>query len=1735
MGRVERDVKPLRVAGYELGETLAQGAGGTVFMARDRHGRSVVWKRHEAGAGETSGLAEAQLLGLRHAGLAACLDAGRIAGDGRLYTVTEHVLGAAFGPDALDPTPVPAERALALCVRLLSALATVHERGLLHRDLKDDNVRLEAATDRPVILDFGLACLAAESARLPAAGTPRAMAPELFAGAPASVASDLWAAGLLLAEALLGRRLSRATEPEALLAERSAWSGFSDDDSRRIGEPALVALLGRLLDPHPERRPQDCRAALAALPQLPAALAAELAREHLDGRLSGALVAQDESRHARLAALARRESWVAAFPTPDSTLIDAVQTVIALMRDAAGSSPGLDARLARAAALDAPGVTDLCGLIEALASLAPLTLEMGLCRATAESLQARREVAKKLEVVPAVHVFDEPALTSDGAIDALRAAFGMHAVLEHRMRAAPPPTREALAQALGALLRSGVVGTWAGTLVVTETRLPPGWPAQAVSALPADLSQHARTVLALLCLSPRALSARDCQAVVGSSVEAALRELQLPGLIVRHRSDPADLHAPVDGRSARGWRALLPVPSGMRSRLALVMAESGRRDRHPEATAATHAAHAAHAAAATHATERKGLHDAEPARASDADAGGLFDEEAAAAVAEVLGSEAPATHDADELTQVILESAETLRRVGRVSLAAELLRRGLSGCDLGSRRLRALWLGLLDALIRLQFFDQALAALAEARAQLADDPALDVREARTHFLRGQVPESLALLDRLEVGAMPRDDALLALLLRSQARQTAGRLPEALTDVREGLRRAGEPGDRHTMALLERAAVIEARLGHFDEAVRLYESCIALARKLGRGLLVGSPMFNLGRALVARGERRRGLAVQEDGARQLALAGDQANLAMALNSLGAEWISLGRLDTARRHLARSLEIARSLPALGVAAMALNNTGRALAAEGRHDEAEAAFAESLRIRVARGDRVGQAAVAIMRGFVRCQRGQLDEAGADLAAARGNLSGLDGTDWAVEADLLDARLALAEERFPDAAAAAGRAREHCLRRGKTSEGLAALDLLARAGAADLESVDPAALDRGPWLADLLFTRAGLRSAAGRHLEADADMAVALTMLGEAPDGPIEARGLVHRAEGDLAQLAEELCRPVPDYGKVGTWLARASRDHERAAVLVELLDLAPLRDRLARCGARLAAAGEGEEMSGLSVLSERLRNLERLAEINKALNTERDTQRLLELIVDSAIELTGAARGFLILFDGRSEEFRAARNIDESTIHNPEFEVSHSVARRVAKEGRAVITANAIDDPRFGSAASISELKLLSILCVPLVSRDRTLGAVYLDHPQVVGRFDEHHLGTVTALAEQAAIALENARLSEGLARTNRDLRESREEITRLNEALQSRLVQREAELEAVRESLDASRRALELRYDYSNIITCNPGMHAVMDLLDRITDTDFPVLIQGESGTGKELIARAIHFNGARRTMNFVSLNCAAISEQLIESELFGHVRGAFTGADRDHKGLFEQAHGGTLFLDEIGDMSDGVQKRLLRVLQSGEFLAVGGRDVRKVDVRVLCATHRDLKVLVAEREFREDLYFRLAVVKVQLPPLRERSEDIPLLLGHLLQRHGGGTRTIEPEAQALLAAQPWPGNVRELENFSRNLLLFDREGTRVGAALVRRLLSGGGVDPIPAAVAAPGDASLPIRSRLEAFERSLVEEALAKSGGNKAQAARELGVGIRTLYKMLERLGFQAAAPGRSGETPPGGS
>lgn len=313
-------------------------------------------------------------------------------------------------------------------------------------------------------------------------------------------------------------------------------------------------------------------------------------------------------------------------------------------------------------------------------------------------------------------------------------------------------------------------------------------------------------------------------------------------------------------------------------------------------------------------------------------------------------------------------------------------------------------------------------------------------------------------------------------------------------------------------------------------------------------------------------------------------------------------------------------------------------------------------------------------------------------------------------------------------------------------------------------------------------------------------------------------------------------------------------------------------------------------------------------------------------------------------------------------------------------------------------------------------------------------------------------------------------------------------------------------------------YGNLSSSSPRMQEIFELVERIAATDHPVIVQGDSGTGKELIARAIHFNGRRRERPFIAENCAAISESLLEAELFGYVKGAFTGADRDRKGFFELADGGTLFLDEIGEMSEKMQKELLRVLQEGEIRPVGGKRVIQVDVRIICASNRDLAAMVSEGTFRKDFFYRLNVMTVELPPLSQRPEDIPLLVEQFLDNIARDTGTprkiLGPGVLEALQAQPWPGNIRELKNEIKRTVALAR-GSLITLAQIRpRPRTTGAVEVERSHLA--GASGFP---SLADLERQHVIEALRRTNGNKARAAELLGVNKATVFRKLKLYGI----------------
>jgi transcriptional regulator with GAF, ATPase, and Fis domain len=504
-------------------------------------------------------------------------------------------------------------------------------------------------------------------------------------------------------------------------------------------------------------------------------------------------------------------------------------------------------------------------------------------------------------------------------------------------------------------------------------------------------------------------------------------------------------------------------------------------------------------------------------------------------------------------------------------------------------------------------------------------------------------------------------------------------------------------------------------------------------------------------------------------------------------------------------------------------------------------------------------------------------------------------------------------------------------------------------------------------------------------------------------------------------------------------------------------------------------------------------------RILDLGKRVLAEGDLDRALALALDGVIELCGAERGMILLFDPYGEViFDKARRLERADIERPEFEVSRTLLERVRTTGEAVYSENALADPTIGERQSVLRLRILSVLCLPLLREGEVFGVVYLDHRRREAAFSPEQIDLATSFSDFVSLAAFHALERRRLARRVEEL------------------------------ALD-----LRGRYRFEAILGREPQLLAVLERVAQVADAEVTVLIHGETGTGKELVARALHANSRRCRGPFVAINCGALPENLLEAELFGYVRGAFTGAVGDHAGWFEEAQGGTILLDEVGDMPAALQVRLLRVLESGEYSRVGSTVVRRSDARVVAATNRRLEALVAEGRFREDLYYRLNVVDVRLPPLRERRGDVPLLARHFLERAaeelGRPAKPVSPAAEAALLAYDYPGNVRQLQNAIQRALLIAR-----GPAIE--------VEDLPEAFralpAAPppepdlGDFKTAKQRVVEEFERGYLRRALAAAGGNISEAARAAGLDFKNFHGKLAAYGIDATAFKRRREPTP---
>lgn len=486
---------------------------------------------------------------------------------------------------------------------------------------------------------------------------------------------------------------------------------------------------------------------------------------------------------------------------------------------------------------------------------------------------------------------------------------------------------------------------------------------------------------------------------------------------------------------------------------------------------------------------------------------------------------------------------------------------------------------------------------------------------------------------------------------------------------------------------------------------------------------------------------------------------------------------------------------------------------------------------------------------------------------------------------------------------------------------------------------------------------------------------------------------------------------------------------------------------------------------------------RDLCALMKISATINSLRTTDELEQQLLELIFEVVPARRGAILLVEEGGEEFSSVFGLDRVKGPDASISVSRTIAQQVRSEGVSILSNGVQESEAFGEVQSVISSQIQSVLAVPLILFDEVVGIIYLDTTDPGARFDEDHLQLVSAIANIASVALQNIRHLESLESENAFLR---------------------AGVSIEHSMVGDSKRMQEL-----------------YTMISRIAPTESTVLIRGESGTGKELAARAIQVNSPRAARSFVAVNCAALTDSLLESELFGHEKGAFTGAIAQKRGKLEMAEGGTIFLDEIGELAPPLQAKLLRVLQEREFERVGGTRPIKVDLRLIAATNKDLEEAIRKAEFRQDLYYRLNVVSFEMPPLRERKEDIPLLASFFVEKYGHKCRQramkVSKEARLRLVNYDWPGNVRELENAIERAVVLSSTDTIMPEDLPEALLE----------TESPTDShATKYHEAVQETKKKIILQAVEEAGGNYTEAAKLLGVHPNYLHRLIRNMNLK---------------
>ncbi|HSY51754.1 MAG TPA: sigma 54-interacting transcriptional regulator [Thermoanaerobaculia bacterium] len=883
--------------------------------------------------------------------------------------------------------------------------------------------------------------------------------------------------------------------------------------------------------------------------------------------------------------------------------------------------------------------------------------------------------------------------------------------------------------------------------------------------------------------------------------------------------------------------------------------------------------------------------------------------------------------------------------------------------------------------------------------------------------------------------------------------------------------------------------IEYNLGNWQKSRELLIESLKVGERVGSERLCKVASTNLGNTLWKLGDWVNALQYYKMNLALSESEGDLWDLITAYNNVGIIEFSCGEFQVASEYFEKSVRIDEKIGAVEYEALARENLAEAFEMLGRWNDALVQYNRCLALQGFDDTRASRSSVYIPMARLMNKKGDIVKAMAYAQKALAAAERARDEDLIAEASYVLANIEDERENYAEAERHLARSMS-IFESHQTTQGLARAHTAAASMAFTQQRIDEATRHAtlGAKFAGQLddrFTLAKNDWIWGKILSSQGDR--------EAANVKFDAA----RATFEELQTPYELARLLFDVGLLKDEPEEATQTIRGAIRIFERLEATHDLERARGALFRIKPAGKAPDSGVVG-----------LYEVVKIINSTLNLEEVLNRVLDLAIRRVRAERGMILLLDPITSALRTriARNIKDTeggSRRSPQ-----SIVKEVIQSGQSVISADARADERFVESESVIAENIMSILCVPLVIRDRIAGAIYVDHREARHLFSQKDLTFIEAFADQAAIAIENARLYE-------ELEEARARLSLENESLRRQVL--------VEKHLDS-------------VVGNSEAVARIQFAIRKASSGHSTVLVRGESGTGKGLIARIIHNVSPRRNGPFIMFNCAALPENLAESELFGHEKGSFTGADRRKLGRFELANGGTIFLDEIGKISLAVQAKLLRVVEDKEFERVGGTQTIKTDVKIIAATNLDIEKAIEQGTFREDLYYRLNIIPLVLPPLRARKDDIPLLAEHFIKKIckdlGVETKRLAPGVLDLFTRYNWPGNIRELEATIHRAIVMSNEETITRNDFYGLMADPGGASatahplPMPASMLNSLIGRMEITGELYnevvlSIDRQLIERALELSGGRLREAARRLGMARNTLKLKMQKYKLEA--------------